>query len=299
MAKKNQQIPVQKYKLKESLMAYAFMAPALILIIIFVIGPIIASISFAFTDYYLLKPKEISFSGLENFKYIAEDKMVLTAFANTFKFVVMVLPLQIGTALGLALLVNRENKFNTFFKISFFSPVVVSLVVMSILWMVLLNPGSGLLNAMLQAFGIPKQPFLSSPKQAMPTIVFVSAWQGAGYQMMIFLAGLKTIPASLYEAASIDGANAWTKFRYITLPSLQNTTVFILITTLIGAFKLIIQPMVMTSGGPKNSTLTIVYYIYQTGVRYRNVGYAASIGLLFTAVVMVIILFQRKLVRED
>lgn len=280
-------------------MAYAFMGPALILILLFVIGPIIASISFAFTDYYLLKPDEIAFSGLENFKYLIEDELVITAFLNTFKFVIMVIPLQVGTALGLALLVNRKNRFNTFFKISFFAPVVVSLVVMSILWMVLLNPGSGLLNAILVMFGLPKQPFLTSPEQAMPTIVFVSAWQGAGYQMMIFLAGLKNIPDSLYDAASVDGANRWGKFRYITVPSLRNTTVFILITTLIGAFKLIIQPMVMTSGGPKNSTLTIVYYIYQTGVRYRNVGYASSIGLIFTICVTIIILLQRKLIKED
>jgi len=287
------------YRLKESLMAYGFMAPALILIILFVIGPIVASISFAFTDYYLLKPDEIEFSGLENFRYIIEDELVVTAFINTFKFVVMVLPIQIGTALGLALLVNKKNKFNTFFKISFFSPVVVSLVVMSILWMILLNPNSGLINAFLQAIGLPKQLFLTSPTQSMPTIVFVSAWQGAGYQMMILLAGLKNIPDSLYDAASVDGASKFEKFRYITMPSLRNTMVFVVITTLIGAFKLIIQPMVMTSGGPKNSTLTIVYYIYQTGVRYRNVGYASAIGLIFTALVTIIILMQRKLIKED
>ena len=289
----------KKYKLQESLMAYAFMSPALILILLFIIGPILASLSFSFTDYYLLKPKEISFSGLQNFKYIAEDKLVLTSFINTFKFVIMVIPLQVGAALGLALLVNRNNKLNTFFKVSFFSPVVMSLVVMSILWMVILNPESGLLNAILQAMGLPKQPFLTSAKQAMPTIVFVSAWQGAGYQMMIFLAGLKNISASLYEAADVDGANSWHKFRFITMPSLQGTTVFVLITTLIGAFKLIIQPMVMTSGGPKNSTLTIVYYIYQTGVRYRNVGYASAIGLVFTLIVTAIILIQRTAMKEE
>jgi fructooligosaccharide transport system permease protein len=290
---------IKKYKLQESLMAYAFMTPALILILLFIIGPIIASLSFAFTDYYLLKPKEISFVGLQNFQYIAEDKLVLTSFINTFKFVIMVIPIQIGAALGLALLVNRKNKMNTFFKVSFFAPVVMSLVVMSILWMVILNPSSGLLNALLQTLGLPKQPFLTSAKQAMPTIVFVSAWQGAGYQMMIFLAGLKNIPPSLYEAAVVDGANSWHKFRYITVPSLQSTMVFVVITTLIGAFKLIIQPMVMTSGGPKNSTLTIVYYIYQTGVRYRNVGYASAIGLLFTLVVTAIVLIQRKAIKEE
>jgi len=288
-----------KYTIKETLMAYGFMAPAIILVAVFVLGPVIASISFAFTDYYLLKPNDIDFIGLENFKYIIEDELVLKSFINTFKFVVMVIPLQVGTALGLALLVNKKNKFNGFLKVSFFAPVVMSLVVMSILWMVILNPESGILNAFLVKIGLPKQPFLTSATQAMPTIVVASVWQGAGYQMMIFLAGLKNIPSNLYEAASIDGANKWKQFRFITLPSLRNTSVFILITTLIGAFKLIVQPMVMTSGGPKNSTLTIVYYIYQTGVRYRNVGYASAIGFIFTIIVTIFILMQRRLLKED
>jgi len=228
-----------------------------------------------------------------------EDKLVWQSLFTTFKFVIMVVPFQTGIALALALLINKDIAFNTFFKVSFFSPVVMSLVVMSILWMTLLNPQSGLINAFLETIGLPKQPFLTSTKQALPTIVIASAWQGAGYQMIIFLAGLKNIPKSLYEAASIDGANKWKQFVYITIPSLRNTLVFVFITILIGAFKLIIQPMVMTSGGPKNSTLTIVYYIFQTGVRYRNVGYASAIGLIFTIAISLIVILQRKLLRED
>jgi fructooligosaccharide transport system permease protein len=288
-----------KYKLGETLIAYAFLAPALIFILTFVLGPILASFSYAFTDYYLLRPNDIQFIGLENFKYLIEDKLMWKAFFNTFQFIIMVIPLQVGTALILALLVNRKIKFNLFFKVSFFAPVVMSLVVISILWMTLLNPESGLINAALTTLGLSKQPFLTSTTQVMPTIVAVSAWQGAGYQMMIFLAGLKNIPAEYYEAASLDGANGWQKFLYITLPSLKNVTVFIMITTLIAAFKLIVQPMVMTSGGPKNSSLTIVYYIYQTGVRYRNVGYASAITLVFAIIVAILILLQRRLIKEE
>ncbi|MDK2787519.1 MAG: fructooligosaccharide transport system permease protein [Epulopiscium sp.] len=288
-----------KYKLGETLIAYAFLAPALIFILTFVLGPILASFSYAFTDYYLLRPNDIQFIGLENFKYLIEDKLMWKAFFNTFQFIIMVIPLQVGTALILALLVNRKIKFNLFFKVSFFAPVVMSLVVISILWMTLLNPESGLINAALTTLGLSKQPFLTSTTQVMPTIVAVSAWQGAGYQMMIFLAGLKNIPAEYYEAASLDGANGWQKFLYITLPSLKNVTVFIMITTLISAFKLIVQPMVMTSGGPKNSSLTIVYYIYQTGVRYRNVGYASAITLVFAIIVAILILLQRRLIKEE
>ncbi|MBZ4667856.1 MAG: binding-protein-dependent transport system inner rane component [Defluviitaleaceae bacterium] len=288
-----------KYKLGETLIAYAFLAPALIFILTFVLGPILASFSYAFTDYYLLRPNDIQFIGLENFKYLIEDKLMWKAFFNTFQFIIMVIPLQVGTALILALLVNRKIKFNLFFKVSFFAPVVMSLVVISILWMTLLNPESGLINAALTTLGLSKQPFLTSTTQVMPTIVAVSAWQGAGYQTMIFLAGLKNIPAEYYEAASLDGANGWQKFLYITLPSLKNVTVFIMITTLIAAFKLIVQPMVMTSGGPKNSSLTIVYYIYQTGVRYRNVGYASAITLVFAIIVAILILLQRRLIKEE
>ncbi|WP_212905392.1 carbohydrate ABC transporter permease, partial [Clostridium polyendosporum] len=238
------------YKLKETILAYLFLSPALIGICTFILIPIALSISYAFTDYYLLKPNDIHFIGLENFKNMAVDDMVISSFKNTLHFVILVIPIQVGLALGLALLINKKFKFNTFFRVAFFSPVVMSLVVVSILWMTLLNPSSGLVNTMLQKFGLPGQPFLTSTGQAMNTIVLMSAWQGAGYQMMIFLAGLTNIPADMYEAASIDGATKLEQFRYITLPSLKPTMAFVLITTMIGAFKLIVQPMVMTSGGP-------------------------------------------------
>ena len=288
-----------KYNIGETVAAYAFMLPAFVFIITFVIGPIVISFGYAFTDYYLLKPHDIHFIGFENFRYLFSDKIMWKALFNTFQFIVMVIPLQVGTALALALLVNKKIRFNLFFRISFFAPVVMSLVVISILWMTLLNPESGLINTVLSSLGLPKQPFLASTTQVMPTIVVVSAWQGAGYQMMIFLAGLKNIPAEYYEAAKIDGSNSWQTFRNITLPCLKNVTIFIMITTLIAAFKLIVQPMVMTGGGPKNSSLTIVFYIYQTGIRYRNVGYASAITLIFTLIVAVIVLLQRRLLREE
>lgn len=137
----------------------------------------------------------------------------------------------------------------------------MSLVVISILWLYLLNPNSGLLNAILNKVGIASQPFLTSPKQAMYAIVFVSAWQGAGYQMLLFLGGMQNIPQDVYEAAELDGFSKWAQFRYITMPLLKPTALFVLLTTLISAFKLIVQPMVMTQGGPLNSTITMVYYI--------------------------------------
>lgn len=175
----------------------------------------------------------------------------------------------------------------------------MSLVVISILWLYLLNPNNGLLNALLNKIGIASQPFLRSPKQAMYAIVFVSAWQGAGYQMLLFLGGMQNIPQDVYEAAELDGFTKWEQFRYITMPLLKPTALFVLLTTLISAFKLIVQPMVMTQGGPMNSTITMVYYIYQQGFTDRLVGYSSSIALVFTTLIGMISLVQRRVLKED
>jgi fructooligosaccharide transport system permease protein len=288
-----------RVKWKENVVAYTFLGPALLLLLLFLIIPAIMSVYYAFTDYYLLTPNMRKFVGLDNFINLFKDPIFLKSLANTLKFVVWVIPLQIGAALGLALLLNKQRKANTFFKVAYFSPVVMSLVVISVLWLYLLNPNEGIINNVLTYFGVSAQPFLTSPKQAMFTIVFVSAWQGAGFQMLIFLAGLQNIPGDVYEAAQLDGMNKWQRFIYITLPLLKPTSIFIFITTLIGAFKLLVQPMVMTQGGPVNSTMTVVYYIYQTGFTDRMVGYASSIALLFGTIIGLVTLAQRKLVKEE
>ncbi|RDZ10001.1 sugar ABC transporter permease [Priestia megaterium] len=288
-----------KIKWKENAVAYTFLGPALLLLLLFLIIPAIMSVYYAFTDYYLLTPDMRKFVGLDNFINLFKDPIFLKSLVNTLKFVVWVIPLQIGAALGLALLLNKQRKANIFFKVAYFSPVVMSLVVISVLWLYLLNPNEGIINNVLTYFGVSAQPFLTSPKQAMFTIVFVSAWQGAGFQMLIFLAGLQNIPGDVYEAAQLDGMNKWQRFIYITLPLLKPTSIFIFITTLIGAFKLLVQPMVMTQGGPVNSTMTVVYYIYQTGFTDRMVGYASSIALLFGTIIGLVTLAQRKLVKEE
>ena len=280
----------KKERLKENIMGYSFLAPALVLLFIFLVIPVGMVIYYAFTDYYLLTPEDRKFVGLQNF---------IKSFLNTLKFVVWIIPVQLGAALGMALIVNKKRKGNMFFKVAFFAPVVMSLVVISILWLYLLNPNNGLLNALLNKIGISSQPFLTSPKQAMYAIVFVSAWQGAGYQMLLFLGGMQNIPQDIYEAAELDGFSKWAQFRYITMPLLKPTALFVLLTTLISAFKLIVQPMVMTQGGPLNSTITMVYYIYQQGFTDRLVGYSSSIALVFTTLIGMISLVQRRVLKED
>ncbi|MDY4761497.1 carbohydrate ABC transporter permease [Streptococcus hyovaginalis] len=286
-------------KTKESIMGYLFLSPAMVILGLFLFLPTLLSIYYAFTNYYLLTPGATTFIGLENFKKLFSDPLFMQSLKNIGQFVIFIIPLQLGLALSLALLVNNNRKSTIFFKIAFFAPVVMSLVVVSVLWLVLLNPSSGLINSMLDVIGINPQPFLTSPKQAMYVIIIVSAWQGAGYQMLIFLAGLQNIPSSLYEAASIDGASKWKQFINITLPMLKPTSILILTTTLIDAFKLVIQPMVMTQGGPLNSTLTPVYYIYRTGFTDRSVGYASSITVIFGAIIIIFTLLQRKLTGDE
>lgn len=291
----------RREKIKDNILGYSFLAPALILLGIFLVIPVGMVIYYTFTDYYLLTPDERKFVGFENFIRLTKDPIFLKSFLNTLKFVVWIIPVQLGAALGMALIVNKKRKGNMFFKVAFFAPVVMSLVVISILWLYLLNPNSGLLNAILNKVGIASQPFLTSPKQAMYAIVFVSAWQGAGYQMLLFLGGMQNIPQDVYEAAELDGFSKWAQFRYITMPllKLKPTALFVLLTTLISAFKLIVQPMVMTQGGPLNSTITMVYYIYQQGFTDRLVGYSSSIALVFTTLIGMISLVQRRVLKED
>lgn len=286
-------------KNRESAIGYLFLSPAMLILGLFLFLPTLLSIYYAFTDYYLLTPDATSFVGLDNFVKLFQDTLFMQSLKNIGQFVIFIIPIQLGLALGLALLVNNKRKSTIFFKVAFFAPVVMSLVVVSVLWLVLLNPSSGLINSILQGIGIDSQPFLTSPDQAMYVIIAVSAWQGAGYQMLIFLAGLQNIPSSLYEAASIDGASKLKQFFHITLPMLKPTSILILTTTLIDAFKLVIQPMVMTQGGPLNSTLTPVYYIYRTGFTDRMVGYASSITVIFGLIIILFTVLQRKLTGDE
>lgn len=290
---------MNKKSWKESLLGYTFLSPALILLFVFLVIPVGMVFYYAFTDYYLLTPDARQFIGLDNFVKLFQDPTFFKSVLNTSQFVFWIIPVQLGLALGMALIVNKPRRGNMFFKVAFFAPVVMSLVVISILWLYLLNPNSGLLNALLDKIGIGAQPFLTSPDQAMYAIILVSAWQGAGYQMLLFLGGMQNIPRDVYEAAELDGFSKFQQFRYITMPLLKPTALFVLLTTLISAFKLVVQPMVMTQGGPMNSTITMVYYIYQKGFTDRLVGYSSSIALVFTTLIGLITLLQRRVLKED
>ena len=249
----------------------------------------------------IMRPDRITFCGIDNFVEIFQDKDFWKAVTNTLYFTVLVVPFQTVLALALALLISSRRKGVAIFRAAYFSPQVTSMVVVAILWTVMYNsnPDSGLLNALLVKLGFEPNGFLSDPKSAMNSIIFMSAWQGAGYQMMIFLAGLQGIPRDQYEAASIDGAGKLKSFLYVTLPGLKNVIKYVIMITVIQAMKLFTQPYVMTKGGPQNSTRTMVYYVYEQGLQKRNFGYACAVAAIFFVIVVILSLGMKKLIKAD
>ena len=282
---------------RNSILGMSFFGPALVLMAIFLFIPMILTLVFSFTDYFALNPSLTSCVGLDNYVALFKDRLFVQAFGNTILFVIIIVPLQMGLAFGLALFIDKISYCKTYFKISFFIPVVMSLAVVSTLWMQIYN-AEGILNTLLGWIGIDPQPFIYSAKQALPSIAFMSIWQGAGYQMLIFLGGLQAISPSLYEAAEIDNASAWAKFRYITLPALKPILIFVFITITIGAFKMVVQPMVMTGGGPSYSTYTLVYDIYQTGTVNWEIGTASAMSIVFAIFVIILTIIQNKITKD-
>ena len=278
-------------------MGMAFFGPALVLLTIFLFIPMILTLVFSFTDYFALSPNLTHFVGFENYGKLFKDELFLQSFFNTVKFVLIILPCQGLGALGLALLINKVTHCKKYFKVAFFVPVVMSLAVVSTLWMQIYSP-EGILNTILGNLGINAQPFIHSASQALPSIALMSVWQGVGYQMIIFLGGLQAINPALYEAAEMEHASSWQKFKDITLPELKPLCVFVFITVTIGAFRMIVQPMVMTGGGPSHSTYTMVYNIYETGTVNWEIGIASTMAIVFAIFVMILTVIQSILTRD-
>ena len=277
--------------------AYMFVAPSVILLIAFLVVPMIYTIFYSGFKYQIMRPDAIKMIGFDNYRKLFADKNFWVSLKNTVYFTVIVVPVQCALALGLALLVSRRFKGVAVFRTMYFSPQLTSMVVISVLWTVLYNanPNTGLINSFLVSLGLKPVKFLVDAKTAMNSIIFMSAWQGAGYQMMIFLAGLQGIPRDQYEAASVDGATKFKSFLYITLPGLKSTIKYVLMITMIQAMKLFTQPYIMTQGGPKNATKTLVYYIYTQGFQKGNFGYACSIATIFFVIVVTMSLTMKRI----
>lgn len=292
---------ISKGKRSEKRAAYIFTVPAMFLLVAFLVVPILYTVRYSLFQYKIIRPEGMTFIGLGNYIRLFSDEKFWLALKNTVYFTVLVVPLQCVMALALAMLVSSRFRGVSIFRTMYFSPQLTSMVVISILWTVLYNanPNTGLINSLLVNLGLQPINFLTNAKTAMNSIVFMSAWQGAGYQMMIFLAGLQGIPRDQYEAASVDGATKLQQFVYITLPGLKGTIKYVVMITMIQAMKLFTQPYVMTQGGPKNSTRTLVYYIYTQGFQQGNFGYACAIAAVFFLIVVAMSLSMKKLIAEN
>lgn len=287
-------------KTKEALTGWLFLSPALIGFSIFTFGSIIYSLYLSLTDYDLMtKPK---FIGLENYiRAFTKDESFYKFFGNTLYFVVLLVPIVLAISLFLALLINKKaGKITKAYRVALFLPSITSTIAVSMVWLWIFNPDMGLINNMLTAIGFNNPPmWLNSPDTSKMALVIMRVWQMSGYYMIMFLAGLQTIPESLYESVQVDGANKIQSFFKITLPMLSNTTFVVIILLVIEAFNMFESIFIMTNGGPLGSTSTIMYYIYEQGFGNYNMGYASAIAWIFFVVIMIITLIQYRFRNEQ
>ncbi|MFC8800687.1 carbohydrate ABC transporter permease [Streptomyces griseoincarnatus] len=287
---------------REQRAGLAMAAPALLLLLLFLVIPVLLAFGLSFTNARLISPNPPRFVGLDNFvRAFTADPVFLRSTLNTFVFAAVVVPVQAGLGLVLAVLVNQKVRGVTAFRVIFFVPVVTSIVVVSILWKFMYQD-DGLINSFIDTitFGAwHGTAWLNNPSTALGAIIVLSIWQAVGFHMLIWLSGLQTIPEELYEAARMDGASPWQQFTNVTWPGLRSTMVFVLVTITIAALGLFVQVDVMTQGGPVNSTTTLVYHAVRKGYREQETGYGATISLIFFVIVLVIALIQRRLTRDE
>ena len=275
----------------EARAAMLFLAPGMALITLFFILPVCAGFFLSLTDFDLYSLGDVGNTrlvGAANYGSLLANPLFWRALRNTLYFSFVGGPLTIAVALAAALLLNAKlARFKAFFRTIYFAPVVTTIVGVAIVWKYVYHPRVGLLNRMLEAVGITGPDWLGDPRWAMPALILLAIWRGFGYAMVIFLAGLQNVPEELYEAARIDGADAWKQFWHVTVPELGPTFVFVGIITAIGFLQVFAEPYVMTpDGGPLNATLTIVMLMYREGFRWWNMGYAASVAFILFALVL-------------
>ncbi len=285
---------------KEALNGYIFMAPTIIILGAFVILPIVFAILLAFHKVQPLGEVSYSFRGWRNFLRITNDERVWIALKNTIEYVAIVVPVQTILALSLALILNTQLRGKNLFRVIFFMPTITSSAVLTLIFMWICN-SNGLLNNFLTLLKLPTYNWLGDPNVALKAIMLMNIWSTAPLFMVIYLAALQDIPETLYEAATIDGASWWDKFIWITLPFLQPVTFFIIVMGIIGTFQLFDQSYIFSSGsgGPNNSTLTVVLLIYQYAFKNLDMGYAAALALMLALLIMVVTFIQRYWFKEE
>jgi multiple sugar transport system permease protein len=286
-------------QIRKNWTAYLFLAPGLIHFAIFTVFAVSFAFYISFHEWNIIKPDK-PFVGLENYVRLFDDPRFLRAVTNTFTFMVGI-PLGLASGLSVALLLNTKVRGQAIYRTLFYIPVVTPLVVSSIIWKWVYQGDYGLLNYYLLKFGIieHKITWLADPNLALPALILMMIWGGTGGTMVIYLAGLQSIPEEMYDAAKVDGANALQRLLYVTIPLLRPTTFFLLITSVIGTFQIFTEVYIMTNGGPLNRTTTIGYYLYINAFRELEMGYATAMAFVLFAMIFIFTLLQWKYARGD
>jgi len=290
--------------MKRSPAAWAFVLPALVVIGLFFAVPVAAGLLLSLTDfdiYALADLRNLRFVGLANYQHMLATPLFWKALANTSYFVVVGVPLSIALSLGSAVLLQSPlARFKPAMRTALFAPVVTTLVAVAMIWRYLFHVRYGLVNQALLAFGVDPVDWLGDPAWSMPTVILFAAWKNFGGNMIIFIAALAAIPEDLYEAARLDGATAWTQFRHITVPSIAPTLLMVSILTIAGYFQLFAEPYVMTQGGPLQSTVSVLYLMYDEGFKWWNLGQASAVAFILFAIIAVVTgVLRRMALRED
>jgi ABC-type sugar transport system permease subunit len=276
---------------------YLLVSPYLLHFAVFVAFPVLFSIVLTFHSWNIISP--MRYVGLTNYEHLLKDRQFWQSVWNTVRFLIVHIPLQLIVALALAELLNRTIQGAAFFRAAFFLPVIISGVVVTILWQQLLSFNLGILNRTLTTVGLPRVAWLDDPAIAMYSIAMMATWKNVGLYVILFLVGLQSVPTQYYEAADMEGATSWQKFRYITLPLINPTIFTVVVLSTIGGFSLFVEPYIMTEGGPMNSTLSAVMYIYRQAFQYYHMGYSATLGFCFALIILFVVIIQRRYVEQE
>jgi multiple sugar transport system permease protein len=282
---------------KKSWLPYLLVSPYLVFVLVFVVFPVFFCFFLTFNKWNIISP--MKYIGIDNYSRLFKDRLFWKSIGNTLKFLLLHIPLQLVLSLFLAYLLNQKLRAASFFRASFFMPVIVSGVVVTILWQQLLGSDTGLINRLLTTIGISKTGWLVDPDVAIYSIAIMATWKNLGLYVILFLVGLQTVPTQYYEAAKMEGASRWQQFYHITLPMINPTIFMVVILSTIGGFSLFIEPYIMTGGGPLNTTLSAVLYIYKQAFQYYNMGYSATLGFFYALMIMTVVVIQKKLIEKE
>ncbi len=287
------------FRMRREWSAYLFLAPGVIVFSVFTVAALVFAVYLTFHEWNILQPQK-PFIGLQNYRDMLHDEHYRRSIINTLYFTGGSVPLTMLGGLVVALLLNQPIRFRGLFRTMYYLPVVTPFVVAAILWKWLYNSSYGLFDYYLLKAHLIDQPllWLADKDLAMPSVILMSVWSGVGFSMVVYLAGLQSIPGELYEAAKVDGAGAFNRLRYITVPMLRPTTLFLLVVGIIGSFQIFTQVFIMTNGGPAERTTTMVFFIYEAAFKFYDMGYASTLAFGLFALLFLVTLLQLRLYRK-